>query len=205
MRPAFVMVLITFGLTPPGVTSQPRPTTVNIVEKVRVRAVCNYGGYLATLTDPGACQVRLEGRLEAIRSDTLIVSTNGAAPERIPIEDIVRVEVRRGTKSHAREGLLIGALSGTLLGALYGAMTYEPCAPSGTGMLSGLECLMAPESAGEAAVWGGMAGGLLGGAVGALIGLMVRTDKWLPASQLHRDLNSIVVPRGVGIGASLRF
>ena len=100
----------------------------------------------------------------------------------VPLNSVTRLQQSRGRKSNTRKGALIGSLVGGAFGAAAAAATYKECVSE-----SWMDCFMQPESAGQAAAWGGLITGLLGAGVGALIGASEKTDRWeeVPVDRLR--------------------
>lgn len=153
----------------------------------RVRIVEAPGGrpFTARVTDvlPGALVVRTDDR---------------AAPRRLELSGVSRLEVSRGRHGHFGKGARVGLLIGAALGAALLAVTHEDEPPT--------DCtcdMFAP---------GFVAGALVvtGAVYGGLAGMAFRSDRWeavpLPPGGTARVGPVLAaVPGGVRAGLSLRF
>ncbi len=118
---------------------------------------------------------RMTGRLQApfSRNDQTLRFCAGAAAEcaarSIPTNDLLRLEVRRG--SHAKAGAIIGGIAGAVVGGFFGYLI--------TGFCDAADC----PSTGQGLVVGGLIGGASGGATGGLIGALV--PRWGAPEWVH--------------------
>lgn len=82
-------------------------------------------------------------------------------------QDVSRMDVSVGHRSHFWQGLGIGLLTGVAVGALIGSSSAsgeDGYTPSANGAL------------------GAIAGAMLGSVSGAVLGLVLRTEKWAPVT-----------------------
>jgi hypothetical protein len=126
----------------------------------------------------------------------------GASTFRCARNSVTKLEQLRLEKSTVLKGLLVGLLAGGAAGAVLGAVTYRECVDEPGG---GWDCFMAPTSAGEQAVFGGIGGGALGALIGGLTGIPSKIY-WEEVS-LDRVRVSVAPQRkgGVALGVSVRF
>ena len=85
----------------------------------------------------------------------------------LPWQDVSRMDVSVGHRSHFWQGLGIGLLTGIAVGALIGSSTAsgeDGYTPSANGAL------------------GAIAGAMVGSVGGGVLGLVLRTDKWAPVT-----------------------
>lgn len=83
----------------------------------------------------------------------------------LPWQDVSRMDVSVGHRSHFWQGLGIGLLTGVVVGALIGSSTAsgnDGYTPSANGAL------------------GAIHGAIVGSVGGAVVGLAIRTEKWEP-------------------------
>lgn len=111
------------------------------------------------------------GTVAALGADTILVAVEGGANAlALPLSDVKKLEVYRGTKSQAGRGAGIGFLVGAGMGTLLGALGSGMCGMEGDpepGCVAGFTI--------GAALLGGGVGLLLGVGIGAASG---RTDRW---------------------------
>src|SRR5262249_38111511 len=116
-------------------------------------------GSLVRVTAPGTWGGRLEGRLESVGAETLVVELSYGGRGQVARDGGRRLRVSRGPRPPTRQGMAWGALAGAVVGAF---PTAEDRARGRCS--SGLEC---------SAVTG------VGGALmGALIGTFIRSPRW---------------------------
>jgi hypothetical protein len=138
------------------------------------------------------------GVFGGVEGDTLLFSF-GSSTARCLSESVTRLDRRVESKSKALEGGLIGLIVGGVGGAAIGAATYQECIPEGW-----LDCMFAPESAGEQAALGAVVGGVLGAGIGALAGALRKGNGWerIPihriATTVNPHLNRVTVRFTVG-------
>ena len=156
---------------------------------------------LAELSRGDRVRVRLasggksvRGTLDATGPDEIVVRPTDPAqpPLRVSPQQVAKLEVVRGRRSHWVRGAVIGFVPGALfMGAV------------GVGLS---DCYRDCDHAGEAARYG-LAGGAITGAVGALIGLAVKTDRWVLVQDRRPKLALTLAPAKGGFRAdlSLRF
>jgi hypothetical protein len=112
----------------------------------------------------------------------------------IPLANISRLELARGTQSHFWSGAGIGLLGGAAVGWMVGySQGDDPIDPSC------FFCNIVKQTAGEKGAAGAIAGGVVGSAIGGLTGLSYQTPRWRPASA--QDLRVALMP---GQGSTLR-
>jgi hypothetical protein len=127
--------------------------------------------------------------------DTLaFVRAGRTDPTLIPLANIARLEIARGTQSHFWSGAGIGLLAGGAIGWIAGySQGDDPIDPSC------LFCNLFIQTAGEKGAVGAIAGGVVGSVIGGLSGASYRTPLWRPASA--QDLRVSLMP---GQGSTLR-
>jgi len=165
-----------------------------------------------TLADPAARPV--VGDLIARDDSGLVVGLDSSLSRRIPLGDVRRLEVRRGTRTGLGRGAEVGGFVGALGGMVWALATLssaEHCHSSPYFRdLAALECtsivtgnaLLAVEHIVPATLIGGVSGALLGGG----IGLLVRREVWQTAPAPAAP--SVARARAAGrflVGLSLRF
>ena len=143
------------------------------------------------LSTPALDEQRSVAGLVGIEGDTLIVRLpDRQEPTRIPLSEVGKLEVARGTKSRMGRGALIGGLAGMLLGG--GAVAAHL---GGGGELG--------ESSAVALVAGGLAAGSL---LEGVVGLTIKTDHWVNVSVGGLDVGLALLPgRSRGLALSLGF
>ena len=140
------------------------------------------------------------GRVLSATADTIVIQVTGIRTVNyrqiygtdtlaLPVAAIDRLEVSRHSGHRTGRGALIGLGAGAATGFVIGVLTYRPCHPTGF-----LDCLMAPESAGEQGIMGAAVLGVLGAGVGALVGSMIRVDKW-EETPLHAAMSVRALPK----------
>ena len=113
--------------------------------------------------------------------DALVVRTGpDAAPTRVPLAGLQRLQVARGRRGHFKQGALVGFVPGFAFGAYVGNLFG--CDDQGPDCTSG----------GDALRLGAITGALTGLA-GGLVGLAIRSDRWV-------DVTGRPAPR---VGAAL--
>ena len=126
-------------------------------------------------------------------SDTLVVRwTDQAETAALPLGGIARLELSTGRHRSVAKGAGWGALIGAGAGAILGAATYTPC--------DGFDCIVTPNSRGEATAYGAAGGGALGLIIGSLVGLQTH-EEW----QRVWVVPSVATTRGVETGFRVRL
>ena len=155
---------------------------------------------LAELSRGDQVRVRLtsggepvRGTLDATGPDEIVVRPKDAARPalRLSPQQMAKLEVARGRRSHWGVGAAIGFVPGALLGVAV-AMNAE-CDP---------DCDHTGEAVGYAFV-----GGAVTATLGALVGLAVKTDRWVLVQDRRPKVALILAPAkgGFRAGLSLRF
>jgi hypothetical protein len=154
--------------------------------QTRTRSVL---GQAVRITAPAVDLDRHVGPLLALRTDTLVVG--GDSSIAVAVADVVRFEVRSGTRRHPGRGAGIGFLAGAVVGA--GAGVWFASAGEETCQIGAAGCI----AVGTVLVGG--AGAVIGAGVGALIA----TPKWrtIPVNSLHVH----VVPQGERLAVAFRL
>src|SRR6185503_10878315 len=117
-----------------------------------------------------------------------VSSQDGSDRRRVAVDSMKRLDVRRGRRTRAGEGLLLGLVGGALWGRSAIRGCFEP----------GSYCI----EPGRAAV----VGGALGGLVGLVAGAAITTDKWESVPPGHRvSVTPLVAPRTIGGQMTIRF
>ncbi|HEY0671150.1 MAG TPA: hypothetical protein VGD27_02730 [Longimicrobiales bacterium] len=118
-------------------------------------------------------RVKVEGRppliatLRTISADSIWLIDTGGQHRTLARQN---AELERSLGKHTRfwhhfgVSIMVTALGGGLLSAL----TFDECD----------QCIVAPDSRGEAFVWGFVAGGAIGVPVGALMGALAKVERW---------------------------
>jgi hypothetical protein len=138
------------------------------------------------------------GTVAALETDTLTVKVEERAVALyVPLADITKLEVRRGQKSNAGKGALIGLGVGVVVGGVLG---FNLCEMDET--KSG--CEIHEHIFGS--LMSGAFFGLLGGGIGALIGAASKTDRWetVPLNNIRVSLTPII-PHGFGATVRVRW
>jgi hypothetical protein len=123
----------------------------------RVRVTINEAGQARELT----------GNLLALNRDSILFSPGRQA---LPIDRLIRLEVRDGTQHHPFAGLFIGAAVGAIVGATWAASNASHHQQTQFGVRPDY-------TPGVMAVYGGIAGVGVGAPVGLVIGLF-NYDRW---------------------------
>ena len=137
----------------------------------------------------------VQGTIDAAGPEEVVVRPKDLAQPllRFSPQQLAKLEVVRGRRSHWREGAAIGFVPGA---AFMGVMVValSDC--------YGRDCDLAGDVVGY-----GLAGGAITGAVGALIGLAVKSDRWAPVATGRPKMALNLAPTKGGFRAnlSLRF
>jgi hypothetical protein len=121
-----------------------------------------------------AANVVHEGIVLALKPDTLLLDVRDAtAPLTLPLAFVTRLNVKRGQKSYALTGGLVGLFLGGAGGAV---LVYAACQIAET-----------QDECATDAVLGGLVGGAVLGGVGFAIGSAVKGARWeeVPIDQLR--------------------
>lgn len=128
-----------------------------------------------------------------VEGEALVVRTGpDAAPTRVPLADLQRLEVAHGRRGHVKEGALIGFVPGFVFGAIVGnALGCDD---------QGADCTAVPAALATGAVAGGITA-----VAGGLVGLAVRSDRWVdvPATARATRIGAALVPLRGGAGVRL--
>lgn len=145
------------------------------------------------------------GTLFLATADSLIVETNQGAQRRgFDVSSVTALQVSQGQyRRVARTTLITMGASGLVFG-LSSAALYEPCHPKGW-----FDCMLAPDSRGEAFGWGLAVGAMIGLPAGLIAGLVAKHDRWadvpLPGSRTGEPVLQVTrrPGRGFGVGLSI--
>lgn len=136
---------------------------------------------------------KIQGALDSVGPDGIVVRPRDLAkpPLRLTPQEMTRLEVARGRRSHWRGGALVGFVPGALLLTAFAeAMDecYRDCDHTNT-------------------VKAALVGGAITGTVGGLIGLAIKTDRWVPVATTRPGVKLSLSPIKGGFRAklSLRF
>jgi hypothetical protein len=136
----------------------------------------------------------VRGTLDAAGPDEIVVRPLDPArpPLRLSPQQMAKLEVVRGRRSHWVRGAVIGFVPGALF--------------MGAAVLALSDCYRDCDETGEVLAYG-LAGGAITGAVGALIGLAVKTDRWVLVQDRRPKVGLSLAPLKGGFRAdlSLRF
>jgi len=179
MRPHLAALLVALFMVPAVLVGQTAPPG----SRIRV-------------TDPR--EGTRVGTLVQLAADTLAVRFDGRADDAyLPLSQVTRLDVSRGTEQHILSRTGLGLLIGAGVGAAVGAAADDDC-----GSRSGEFCL----GEGFGASVGAVLLGGLGGVIGFLVGL-APSDKW-ERVPLEQSRIGFVTPRrghGGGVGIALAF
>ncbi len=179
MRPQLAALLVGLFMVPAALVGQ----TVPAGSRVRV-------------TDPR--EGTRVGTVVQLAADTLAISFDGRADDAyLPLRQVTRLDVFRGTEQHILSRTGLGLLIGAGVGAAVGAAGDDGC-----GSRSGEFCM----GEGFGATVGAVLLGGLGGVIGFLLGL-APSDKW-ERVPLEQSRVGIITPRrghGGGVGIALAF
>ncbi len=156
-------------------------------------------GDTVRVTAPSMDMDESVGTVAALETDTLTVQVEDRADALyVPLADVTKLEVRRGQKSNAGKGALIGLGVGAVVGVTFG---FVACAAENGGSVCTNDVGESSPFAFAAAT--GAYGAVLGTGIGALIGLAARTDRWetVPLDRIRVSLT----PHGLGVSASIVF
>lgn len=177
------------GPSPTAEESRDTMRTANCVKALALLVVVPSASLAAQ--EPGDI-VRVSGELKAefIRSDStgLYLSTGF-----VPYADITSLELKVGTQSRWREGMLIGGLAGAGIGAV---LVLSNCESSGA-----ISC-------GGVAILGAGLLALPGALVGTLIGATQQTDRFTPILLPTTRAGAVQTPDGrfgLELGVRWRF
>ena len=136
----------------------------------------------------------VRGTLDAAGPDEIVLRPRDPAQPllRVPSQQLAKLEVVRGRRSHWVRGAVIGFVPGALF--------------MGAAVLALSDCYRDCDETGEVLAYG-LAGGAITGAVGALIGLAVKTDRWVLVQDRRPKVGLSLAPLKGGFRAdlSLRF
>ena len=128
--------------------------------------------FIGTVTALGPDSIRLAvDRSESLSPDTVLS---------VPLNQVNRVAVSRGTGSRGSTGLLIGWLTGALGGVVFGVATADYECRTGIFYQNGFrrETRCTGQRPAQRALIVGLLSGLGGSAVGLGIGSMIRVERW---------------------------
>jgi hypothetical protein len=129
------------------------------------------------------------GVLLSIDVDALVLRREGIdAASRIPVAEIVKLEVSSGRRSQMGRGAMIGAAVGVMPGLL---LTFGDYSSDVHG----------DSHAGTVAVIGAAGGAL----VGAAIGWALKTEDWVPSEVPRAAVAAVPVRRGVAVSFRLTW
>jgi len=133
----------------------------------------------------------LRGTIDAAGPGEIVVRPKDPAqpPLRLSPQQMAKLEVVRGRRSHWVGGAVIGFVPGAALGVAV-AMSRE-CDP---------DCDHSGAAVGNAFV-----GGAITGTVGALIGLAIKTDRWVLVQDRRPKLALALAPTKGGFRGGLSF
>ncbi len=133
------------------------------------------------------------GEIRQVTRDSLSIVWGEAQTLTLGLAQIARLDVRQGTRTNGKRGMLFGLLAGATAGVVLGL------ADGGDGYFS----------ADELALGAGVVLGTLGAAAGGVIGLVVRTDNWQPVdvAALARgtQVGPVMVDGRLSLGLRLRW
>jgi hypothetical protein len=164
-----------------------------------VIAVADDGVTLADLSRGDQVRVRLTSGGEPVRgtidaagpAEIVVRPRDPAQPAlRLSPQQMAKLEVARGRRSHWARGAAIGFVPGALLLGVAGTASAE-CDP---------DC----DHTGEALAYA-CVGGAITSAVGALVGLAIRTDRWVVVQERRPKLALTLAPVKSGFQADLSF
>ena len=167
------------------------PVTLIAADRPLTLADLSPGDQVRLRLSVGGQSVR--GRVEATESGQIVVRPKDGAqpPLHLSPDQMAKVEVVRGRRSHWVGGAAIGFVPGALMGVA--VVANSECDP---------DC----DHTGRALGYG-LVGGAITGTVGALIGLAVKTDRWVPVETRRPKVALTLAPARGGFRAhlSLRF
>ena len=142
----------------------------------------------------------LIGSLVASDADALTVSSGKGEPRRVPLDEIIRLDVSQ-RRSRRGRGALIGLGAGALGGFIWGAASNpDGCQPSPSN-----PCWFGTEP------WysdteSGLMGAVLLGGLGALVGTAVAPgERWERLSDPRVRVSVAPLPHGGAVALTLRF
>ncbi len=182
-----------------SVPAQARP--IEAGQRVRITSVAHgLDKQTGTVIAAGESTLTVERRMartvefqQMIVTDTVVLSRRA----------IDRLEVSRAHGRRTGRGALIGLASGAVLGGIIGAASYKECQPDPD---IWLDCLMAPESAGQEAMAGAVVFGLIGAGLGAIVGSGTQWDRWEETQGPGAAVSVRPLSQGgFGVGLQLTF
>jgi hypothetical protein len=162
-----------------------------------VIATADDGVTLADLARGDQVRVRLtsggkpvHGTIDAAGSGEIVVRPKDTAqpPLRLSAQQMAKLEVVRGRRSHWVRGAVIGFIPGALVG--------------GVSAVALSDCYRDCDHAGDVVKYALVAGAMTG-TVGALIGLAVKTDRWVLVQDRRPKLTLSLAPARGGFRAGL--
>ena len=136
------------------------------------------------------------GRLFRLGGDSVLLLTGafGARQDTLAFalsESGPRLERPVAGRSHGRGGAALGAVVGALTGAAIGSAAYRPCTQPGF-----FACIAYPSQSEETAAYA-VLGGVGGALVGLMVGSFIRSETWVPVSDVSAHI--MLAPGVVGI------
>jgi hypothetical protein len=120
-----------------------------------------------------------KGTVVSAKADTLVFRPAGQlTPFPLATNNIVKLELMRGSHQRKAKGALIGFLVGAAGGAALAAATYKPTPCE-------FICIIDP-GRGQTTFLGGTLGALGGALLGALLGTVMPAETWVPVVIPHR-------------------
>ena len=119
-----------------------------------------------------------KGTVISTKADTVVFRpASQLTPFSVATNNIVKLELARGSHQRKAKGALISFLVGAAGGAALAAATYKPTPCT-------YFCIF-DFSRGQTAVLGGTLGGLAGTLVGTLLGAVMTSEMWVPVAIPH--------------------
>lgn len=145
------------------------------------------------------------GTLFLATADSLTMNTHRGTQRRaFAVPSVTALQVSQGQYRRVARTTLITMGASAFVFGLSSAAPYEPCHPKGW-----FDCILVPDSRGEAFGWGLAVGAMIGLPVGLIAGLAAKHDRWadvpLPGSRTAEPVLQVTrrPGRGFGVGLSI--
>lgn len=183
-------IVLAFGLLAVHGDLRAQPVWPESGTRIRITVPCDPA--TEPTPPPATPDCTVTGTFLGARSGILSLASDGARRS-FNVEDLRRIDVSQGTRSHVIAGAVVGAVAG--LGATYIAV-HQGGSTSLCDRDANQDALNAGECAGLIALGGGIGSGL-----GAVIGSRFRSERWQRLSLGVAGFDSWPAP---GLGLRLR-
>ena len=187
-----IVLIVLVASRAPLIAQEPPPLDAG--HRVRLTFPCESADAGLAGSEPRAC--RAEGSLARLIGDTIVLAagkSEAATTSAYDLNEVSRVEVSTGTKSHWLTGAAIGFVVG-------GTVAYLALSSGGSTSTCDQSANQDAISVGECIALATAVGGLPGFGLGALVGTFIRSERW---QQVPLDRLRVSVGPGPGSGLGL--